>query len=130
MAKIFKINGKDYTSFFAHRNWKLEYQPVTGNNSGVMLDGSRTEDEIKVNAVLSISLMPLSEAQVSEILTEVFSTPHPMLYYYDLMQGRYREIKTTRRVSALSYYGECVGGDYYGGATITFTEADKDVNDK
>ena len=130
MAKTFKINGRDYTKYFTHRNWTLNYEPVIGNNSGVMLDGSYIEDEKKVNAVITISLMPLNEAQSSAILTEVYSTAHPVLYYFDLRQGRYREIKTTRRMTPATYWGGCYGGDYWGNMTITFTEADKDANDK
>lgn len=120
--KTWKINGNDYTSFFAHRNWKLEYQPVIGNNAGRMLDGSYTEDEITTKAVISISCMPLDENQAAALLQELFSTVYPVIEYYDLRTGEYREIKTLRKVSSATDWGECVGGNYWGNITITLTE--------
>lgn len=129
MEMKFLINGKDYTRFFAHRNWTLEYVPVIGQNSGVMLDGSRTEDEISLNAVLTLSLMPLSESDAAEILHEVLSTTYPRLSFPDVRKGINREMKTTRTVSPITYWGDCVGGRYWGNATITFTEADGNGGD-
>jgi hypothetical protein len=122
MAKTFKINGRDYTKYFAHRNWTLEYQPVNGNNAGLMLDGSYTEDEIAIKAVITLSLMPLNETQAATLLDDVLSTTYPVLYYYDLRTGAYREIETLRKVSASTYWGGCYGGDYWGNSQITFTE--------
>lgn len=120
--KTFKINGKDYTSFFAHRNWKLEYELIKGSNAGRMLDGSYTEDEIAIKAKITLSCMPLDESQAAALLEEVLSTVYPKLYYYDLRAGEYREIETLRKISSATYWGECVGGNYWGNTTITLTE--------
>lgn len=120
--KEFRINGKDYSSYFAHRNWKLEYQDIKGNNAGRMLDGSYTEDEIAVKAVITLSCMPLSEDQAATLLEELYRSVYPLIKYYDLRTGTYREIECLRKISASTYWGECVGGNYWGNTIITLTE--------
>ena len=120
--KTFKINGIDYTKYFSHRNWKLEYQPVTGSNSGKMLDGTIFDDEIKLNAVITLSCMPLDESQAATLLDELLRKVYPVVYYYDLRTGAYREVEMRRKISSATYWGTCVGGDYWGGMTVTLTE--------
>lgn len=122
MAKEIWINGKDYTKYFAHRNWKVEYQSIKGNNAGRMLDGSYVEDEIAIKAVITLSLMPLNETQAATLLDEVLYNVYPKIKYYDLRTGAYREIETIRKISSSTYWGTCVGGDYWGNTTITLTE--------
>lgn len=120
--KTWKINGKDFTKFFAHRNWTLEYQSITGNNAGRMLDGSYTEDEIAIKTVITLSCMPLDESQAATLVDELLSKVYPVLEYYDLRTGEYRTIETLRKISSSTYWGECVGGNYFGNTTITLTE--------
>ena len=122
MAKDIWINGNNYTRYFAHRNWKVEYQSINGNNAGRMLDGSYVEDEIAIKAVITLSLMPLNEAQAAKLLEEVLSAVYPKIKYFDLRTGAYREIETLRKISSSTYWGTCVGGDYWGNTTITLTE--------
>lgn len=120
--KTIKINGKDFTNYFVPFDWKLRYQPVLGNNAGFMLDGSYTEDEIEQKAVITLTCMPLDENQAAALLKELLSTVYPVVEYYDVKTGGYRSVQMRRKIPDLSYWGDLVGGDYWGGAQITLTE--------
>jgi hypothetical protein len=87
-----------------------------------MLDGSYTEDEIAIKAVITLSCMPLDESQAATLLDELLSNVYPVIEYYDLRTGEYREVEMLRKISSSTYWGECVGGNYWGNTTITLTE--------
>ena len=51
MSKTIKINDVDFTSMFTPVGYSVGYKSIQGNNGGLMLDGSYTEDEIAQKAV-------------------------------------------------------------------------------
>lgn len=123
MSKTIKINGTDYTSMFTPYGYKVSYQPVYGNNGGQMLDGTYTEDEIKLNAVITLDCMPLTESQLSTILSEIYGSSYSQVYYFDPKEKAYRQIEARRSVSEQKNRGiGADGNEYWTGTIVTFTE--------
>ncbi len=123
MSKIVKINGVDVTDKVTPSGYKVRYESVQGNNSGRMLDGSYTEDEIAKKAVVTIPFMPLSENDISELLGNIYGEPYTSLYYYDPFKKAYITIASRRNVSEQKYVGTGTNGtEYWVGTVATFTE--------
>lgn len=123
MAKPFKIDGVDFSSYSPEVGYSVSYAPVSGLNAGVMIDGSYTEDEVKLNAVVTYPCYPLNETQLSTILQAVYNSPYHMVYYYDPKAGAVREVQMRRAIGTQSYKGYGADGlEYWTGTVITFTE--------
>lgn len=121
--KYFKINGKDFTRYFVPFNlYMVAYEPLYGSNAGHTLDGTEYTDEIKLNAIITVPCMPLTEEQAKTLLGEVYKNEYVELEYYDPRVGDYRKISATRAVSQAKHLGELVGGNYWTGITVTFKE--------
>lgn len=116
------INDTDYTQYFTKTGYEVEYESVQGDNAGLMLDGSYTEDEIKLRTILTLYCMPLNETQLKNILQEVYSKPYHMVQYYSPKLGLPVIEEMRRTVSKQVYKG--FGSDrnaYWTGTVITFT---------
>lgn len=123
MQKPLKIDDVDFSSYFTEIGYSVFYQPVTGPNSGQMIDGTFTEDELKLNAVVKLPCYPLTEDQLSDVLTAVLDGPYHMVYYYDPKIKATRTMEARRAVTEQKYRGRGPTGDeYWTGTVITFTE--------
>lgn len=121
-GKTIKINGTDYTDYFTRLGYSVGYESVRGNNAGLMLDGSYTEDEIKLRTVVTLPCMPLDEERLKKILQEVYSDSCHMVEYFDPKSGGYRTEEMRRTVSEQKYKGQGTNGlQYWTGTVITFT---------
>lgn len=88
------------------------------------LDGSYIEDEIAQKAVIYLDCMPLNERDLSTLLTNVYGSKYPQVYYFDPKAGAYRDIATRRSETEQKYRGMGTDGkEYWTGTTITLTEA-------
>ena len=87
MRKTIKINGVDFTDFFTPVGYKVKHKKITGPNSGYMLDGSYVEDVLAVKAIITCTCMPLSETQLSTLLTQLYGDALSV-YFYDPQTGR------------------------------------------
>lgn len=117
------INGTDFTAYFTDVGYTVEYIKRTGNNGGMMQDGSITEDVIAIKAVVTLPCFPLTETQLSNVLNAVYGIDYPLLDYYDPMAGEVRSVLTVATVSRSRYRGRGADGNsYWTGASVTFTE--------
>lgn len=121
-GKTIKINGTDYTEYFTRLGYSVAYESVQGSNAGLMLDGSYTEDEIKLRTVITLPCMPLDEERLKKILQEVYSDSYHMVEYFDPKSVGYRTEEMRRTVSEQRYKGQGTNGlQYWTGTVITFT---------
>lgn len=121
-GKRIVINGTDYTDFFTKLGYTVQYESVQGNNAGLMLDGSYTEDELKVRAIVTLPCMPLNEEQLGEILREVYSSSYHRVEFFDPKSNGYKTEEMRRNVSRQKYRGRGADGvEYWTGTVITFT---------
>ena len=117
------INGTDFTAYFTDTGYTVNYIKRTGNNGGMMQDGSITEDLIAIKAVVVLPPVPLTETQLSTLLSAVWENGYPLLSYYDPWTGTTKSVQTVATVSSSKYRGQ--GSDenkYWTGTEITFTE--------
>ena len=77
MSKTIKINDVDFTSMFTPVGYAVGYKSIQGNNGGLMLDGSYTEDEIAQKAVISLPCMPLNSSNLSNLLSNIYGSVYP-----------------------------------------------------
>ena len=93
MKKEISINGVDCSSLFMRYGYTTNYKKVHGANGGTMLDGSTTEDVIAVKAVISLSFMPQTEADLTAFLSSLYGSDYATVRYFDLKAGVYRTIE-------------------------------------
>ena len=123
MSKTIKINDVDFTSMFTPAGYAVGYKSIKGNNGGLMLDGSYTEDEIAQKAVISLQCMPLNSNDLSTLLSNIYGSVYPKVYYFDPKAGDYREIYTRRSETEQQFRGLGTDGkEYWTGTVITLTE--------
>lgn len=123
MPKTLLINGTNVTAYLPPTGYTVGYQSVDGGQGGTMQDGTYTEDEIAIKAVISIPCMPLSDAQIALLLSNVFGNPYCAVQYYDPMRGTNRQINARRSVSTQKYRGAGANGsDYWTGTIINLIE--------
>lgn len=91
MQKEIRINDIDCTSLFTRYGYSVGYTKIRGNNGGTMLDGSTTEDVIAIKAVVTLPLMPLTEEQLTGVISNVYSADYVALYFFDPRAGEYRQ---------------------------------------
>lgn len=117
------INDADRTSFFAPAGMSVEYEPVTGPNAGVMMDGSYTPDEIATRAVVTLRCRPLKEAPLRTLLYQHFKAATVKCKYWDPRKMDYRESLFTRSISGPEYKGTgSDGAAYWTEAVITLRD--------
>ena len=123
MSKTIKINGVDFTNMFAPIGYRVGYKSIQGNNGGLMLDGSYTDDELAQKAVIYLTCMPLGEDDLSALLASVYGSKYPQVYYFDPKTGGYREIAARRGETEQKYRGTGADGkEYWTGTVLTLTE--------
>lgn len=123
MSKTIKINDVDFTSMFTPCGYTVKRISVKGNNGGLMLDGSYTDDELAQKSAVVLPCMPLNEDDLSVLLKSIYGSKYPKLYYYDPYEKSYREIDTRRSEAEQKYRGFGTDGkEYWTGTVITLTE--------
>lgn len=121
-GKRITINGTDYTDYFTRIGYSVHYESVQGSNADLMLDGSYTEDELKLRAVVTLPCMPLDEERLSNILQEVYSGSYHIVEYFDIKTRSYKTEEMRRQVSEQTYKGQGANGlEYWTGTVVTFT---------
>lgn len=121
--KTIQINGTDYTAYFPPSGYEVTYEKVSGQNEGLMLDGSYEEDILAIKAVVSSPLMPLTEEQQSNFLQNVLSDDYATVYYFDPRMNAYRSAVMRYEVGTTKHRG--TGADeneYWTGLTVKFTD--------
>lgn len=117
------INGTDFTAYFTDVGYTVDYIKRTGSNGGMMQDGTITEDLIAIKAVVKLPCVPLTEDQLSTLLSAVWANDYPLLDYYDPWAKEVKSVLTVATVSQSRYRGWGTDANsYWTGTVITFTE--------
>lgn len=122
-AKTIKINGKDCTDLFTPVGYGVQYKKIMGNNSGYMLDGSYTEDVLARKAVVVLSCMPLQEADLSALLSNIYQDDYVTVYFFDPQKQAYRTMEAVAGETEAKFRG--AGGTgllFWTGMIVTLTE--------
>lgn len=123
MSKTIRLNGVDVTKMFTSVGYYVTYRSVQGNNGGVMLDGSTTEDELAVKSDVHLPVMPLNEDDVGTLLSLIYQEPYVTMYYYDPRFKSYRETLFRRNSAEQKYRGFGTDGkEYWTGPELTLLE--------
>lgn len=121
--KTIQINGTDYTAYFPPAGYEVSYEKVTGQNEGLMLDGSYEEDILAIKAVVSSPLMPLTEKQQGDILSDIMSDDYATVYYFDPRKNAYRSAVMRYEIGTTKHRGTGANGnEYWTGLTVKFTD--------
>ena len=122
MSKRLWTNGVEITSALTPTGYTVSYIKRRGNNSGVMMDGSYTDDVLAVKAVVTCYCMPTKESVLQQLLTMTANT-YVTVKFYDPQRGGYRTMNAMPSEPNQTYKG--TGADaleYWTGTVITFTE--------
>lgn len=127
-TKTVKINGVDLTSKFTRYGYSVSYEKVTGSNSGFMLDGSYVEDVLRWRAVVSLTVMPLNETELSYLLNYILPNTYIRLYYFDPQNNGYRENYFVFDGQPMTFRGQGADGNsYWTGYALTLKEARREA---
>ena len=121
-AKTIKLNNVDRTSYFTPTGMKVNYTKVEGDNGGTFLSGDRTDDILAWKAVVTLTCMPLTEAQQNDLLQKI-TADNPTLYYFDPRTNAYRTISIMASLEPVMFRGKGgTGVDYWTGLVLTAEE--------
>ena len=121
--KTIQINGVDFTDYFPPCGYEVDYVKVTGNNEGLMLDGSYTEDVLAIKAVVHSQLMPLTEEQQSYFLQTMQADRYASVYYFDPKKNAYRTAVMQYETDTTRHRGTGTNGsEYWTGLAVTLTD--------
>ena len=121
--KTIQINGTDYTTYFPPAGYEVSYEKVSGQNEGLMLDGSYEEDTLAIKAVVSSPLMPLTEEQQSKIVSDILSDDYASVYYFDPRKNTYRSAIMRYEIGTMKHRGTGAdSNEYWTGLTVKFTD--------
>lgn len=123
MSKTIKMNGVDLTKMFTRYGYSVDYKPVYGNAGGLMKDGTYEDDELKINAVVTLPVFPLNEDDLSTLLNALYISKYVALYYYDPKEKGYREAVFRRGGTKWNYKGQSVDtNEYWTGQALSLEE--------
>lgn len=122
--KRIEINGKDFTDWFAPYDESVSYIKVKGQNEGLMLDGSYTEDVIAIKAVFSRKTQPMPEETLNTLLQTLLSGIYARVSYFDPRKNAYRyNVVMQYEITETVHRGTGSDGkEYWTGLTVTFTD--------
>lgn len=121
-AKTIKLNDVDVTSYFTPTGMKVRYVKVKGENGGIYLSGDEEEDVLKWKAIVTLTLMPLTEVQQADFLSKI-TVADPTLYYFDPRTNAYRTIHYMADVTEGKDRGKGgTGTEYWTGYVLTAEE--------
>lgn len=122
MAKPFKLNGIDMSTYFTRYGYTVAYKSIKGDLAGYMLDGSYTDDVLARKAVVTLICMPQTDAQMS-ILLQAIMQDYVTLEYFDPKISGMRTATFMPSEPEQKYRGTGAdGNDYWTGTKVVFTE--------
>ena len=107
----FKINGVDFTSYTTDGGYVSSPIKLDGGQGGMMLDGSETEDTIRVKMQITVPIMPLTANQLSTLQEALLEYDYPEVYFFDSVQKAYREAETIVSMPTPRHRGMSITGD-------------------
>lgn len=106
-----KINGVDFTSYTTKSGYVSAPIKMDGGQGGMMLDGSETEDTIRVKMQITVPIMPLTANQLSTLQEALLEYDYPEVYFYDSVQKTYREAETIVEMPTPRHRGTSITTD-------------------
>lgn len=123
MKKDLYVNGVNSSDILPEAGYSVIYDKVTGQNGGLMLDGTEEEDLLAIKAVCSFPLMPLNERKQSAFLQNLMSDKYATIYYFDPRQNAYRTAVMKWTLTETKHRGQGAdGNEYWTGLTVTFRD--------
>lgn len=107
----FHVNGVDFTSYTTDGGYVSSPIKLDGGQGGMMLDGSETEDTIRVKMQITVPIMPLTANQLSTLQQALLEYDYPELYFFDSVQKTYREAETIVALPVPHHAGKSITGD-------------------
>lgn len=122
MAKPFKLNGVDMSAHFTRYGYTVAYKAIKGNLAGYMQDGTYRDDVRSRKAVVTLTCMPQTDAQMSILLQAVLQD-YVSLEYYDPWRESMRSAMFMPSDPEQEYRGKGAdGNEYWTGTKVVFTE--------
>lgn len=119
---VLKINGIDFSSYVEKNSYLVSYETREGNNGGMMLDGSWTNDIIAFKATVTFTIVGMTAARLAEI-TSACLDQYVNLTYLDTRTNSQRTAQFMPSVGTATYAFARHGLDYFrNGMTLTFRE--------
>ena len=127
MRKDIFINGIDCSSMFTRYGYDTDYFKVEGNAGGIMLDGSETVDVLRIKALVTMAVMPMTEVEMSRFVNLV-SSDYVDVTYFDIKQLGYRTIKAIpSEVSTRHLMTNAFDDEMWSAKAVSFKESGLDV---
>ena len=121
--KTIILNGKDCTRMFTRTGYVVSYRSVQGNNGGVMLDGSYTDDELALKVDIKLPVMSLSEDDIVTLLSIIYDGEYVSVNFFDPKEKTYRDSVFRRSQMEQKYRGfGSDGREYWTGPSLTLME--------
>ena len=122
MQRTVLINGLDFTDCFDPR-YSVTYPKVQGQNAGLMLNGTYTDDIIAQRGRFSMPTGPVPEARLQQLLQVLTSDDYVTVYIYDPRDGTFRTGVMRVEIDEMEHLGTgSAGREYWNGPTVTFED--------
>lgn len=123
MQKNIKINNVDFTAWTPPVGYIVTPRYVRGGNNMVMQNGMEYRDEIDHKSDVEVPFLPLTDAQINTLMTNLNSGMTCYVFFYDPDEGEYRTMTAYRSVKGRKFRGKGADGNYYWtGITVMFEE--------
>jgi hypothetical protein len=123
VQKNIKINDVSVTDLTPPVGYTVKRRSVTGGNTVTMQNGQSYRDIIAWKSDVEVPFMPLTDAQLKTLMTNIKSDLTCALYFFDPDLGKYRTMTAYPTIDKRKFRGKGVNNSYYWtGVTLTFEE--------
>ena len=119
----FKINGVDFSDCVQYSGRSETLRKVYGNNGMIALDGTEIVDIVGIKHDLTVNIVPMQSARLSELATALSSAYVELEYDSGLEnQAVTRWMIPDMGSVALALHKIALNQDFYADSTLTFRE--------
>lgn len=99
------INGEDFSSLANQRKYVVSYEKRSGNNGGMMLDGSLTEDVLAIKAIITWTLDAMTAPKLQRLLAQVGNadSPYVIVTFFDARLNSERTAEFIPSIGEINY---------------------------
>lgn len=118
-----KVNGYNFTPLMTPYGYTVSHTKIQGGNQGTMKDGSFIDDVLAYKAVIAITFMPLTQADLEWVTNALYLYDYPAVEFYDPKTKNNRRAECLFEMAPALERGKGVDGKVrWVGAGVTFTE--------
>lgn len=122
MALTLTIDSTDFSSWVNDRTYNVDYERQSGENAGVMLDGTEWLDTITVKAVITWDLNYMTGARLATILQTAMKD-YVTVTYFDTLTNADRTAEFIPSIGGQQYAFPRHGLNYFhDGVQLTLRE--------